>query len=344
MSILFFHFDGTGNEPSDAFSASNKDESITNVLKSHLLLGGSLHRSDGCLSPHSTHRSFYYSGIGTYGGVLSRYLNMGFAFENADVASILRQALLDFQCHYHPKIERVVLIGFSRGAALARRFAALIDPFVRSGSVIEAVMDTVASIGWPNLDKAERPTSEVVFENGISLPSCVGRALHLVALDEQRVAFRPTLMSHDKRIREVWLPGVHSDVGGGYRQDGMADLSFMVMARWLGRQLVSILGQGRLLYRHVSELPWLYRNAENQQHWWRALEVAPKVQGVLHQQQRWSKISDMTLAPRKCHVLVEGQPCSKTPPLWHRSVYQRINRLSYSPLAKADIQPLGCWI
>lgn len=110
------------------------------------------------------------------------------------MATILNRAMLDFQCHYHDAIERIVLIGFSRGAALARRFAALINPFISKPIVIEAVMDTVASIGMPNLNPNQRPANEVVFEVGGRLPDCVDTALHLLALDEQRLAFRPTLM------------------------------------------------------------------------------------------------------------------------------------------------------
>ena len=62
MSILFFHFDGTDNDPDDAFAPANNVYSITNVLKSHLILG-----------LHTHHRSFYYAGIGTYGGWLERF-------------------------------------------------------------------------------------------------------------------------------------------------------------------------------------------------------------------------------------------------------------------------------
>ena len=38
---LVFNFDGTGNEPSDAGEFA-EDESISNVLKLHVLMGGGL--------------------------------------------------------------------------------------------------------------------------------------------------------------------------------------------------------------------------------------------------------------------------------------------------------------
>ena len=67
--------------------------------------------------------------------------------------------------------DQVIVTGFSRGAAIARRFCAKlneksshlnsdIQPFVYL-----AVFDTVASIGLPNLSQSERPDYDVVFEH-----------------------------------------------------------------------------------------------------------------------------------------------------------------------------------
>ena len=331
MSVLFFHFDGTGNEPEDAFAPESADESITNVLKSHLLLGGGLQQDDGRLSVDRPYRSFYYAGIGTYGSLLERWLNTGFAFENADVAQILNRALLDFQCHYHANIKHIVLIGFSRGAALARRFAALISPFLDQAKVIEAVFDTVASIGLPNFNKGCYPKREVVFEHGSELPVCVSRALHMLALDEQRVVFRPTLMNHDDRVTEVWFPGVHSDVGGGYRQDGIADICFSTMAGWLQR----CFNMHKPLYLTVSQLPLCNTEARSFQHWSRVLNMSPAAVAAVHYQSRLQHIARFTLAPRVCQVWRDNAPCSKTPPLWHRSVYKRMEQTpDYRPMAR----------
>ena len=83
MSTLFFHFDGTENDLDDAFAPADSASSLTNVLKSHLLLG---------VQPH--HRSFYYAGIGTYGNWLEQRFNAAFAIENGH---ILHSALRDFK-------------------------------------------------------------------------------------------------------------------------------------------------------------------------------------------------------------------------------------------------------
>ena len=93
------------------------------------------------------------------------------------------------------------------------------------------VYDTVAAMNGIHR-RGEAISSDVLFENG-TLNGRVRRAVHLVALDEERVAFTPTLINRDRdggdRILEVWMPGIHSDVGGGYWMDGLADLSLSLM-------------------------------------------------------------------------------------------------------------------
>ena len=88
-------------------------------------------------------------------------------------------------------------------------------------------------------------SSDVVIEQG-ALHERVQRAVHVVAIDEDRVAFTPTLIDADaddaKRVTEIWFPGVHGDVGGGYWNDGLSDLTLVFMAgscrRALGADLV----------------------------------------------------------------------------------------------------------
>lgn len=77
------------------------------------------------------------------------------------------------------------------------------------------VWDTVSSVGW--------------IENPLRLPHTadnpdiqIGR--HAIALDERRAFFRTNLwrprgappQSGPQDLKQVWFPGVHSDVGGGY--------------------------------------------------------------------------------------------------------------------------------
>lgn len=80
------------------------------------------------------------------------------------------------------------------------------------------VWDTVSSVGW--------------IENPLRLPYVsdnpdIAIARHAVSIDEHRAFFRTNLWRqgtdstrpHGPRdLKQVWFPGVHCDVGGGYRE------------------------------------------------------------------------------------------------------------------------------
>jgi hypothetical protein len=65
------------------------------------------------------------------------------------------------------------------------------------------------------------------------IPESVLKAVHCVAIDETRDAFLPTLMPDAENVEEVWFPGVHSDVGGGYDDNMIADESYEFMKKKL---------------------------------------------------------------------------------------------------------------
>jgi hypothetical protein len=65
----------------------------------------------------------------------------------------------------------------------------------------------------PGIDKGERYKTD-------SYPP-IHRIAHAVSLDEKRSKFSPLLLCHEinsqyTKISEVWFPGAHADVGGGY--------------------------------------------------------------------------------------------------------------------------------
>ena len=97
---------------------------------------------------------------------------------------------------------------------------------------------------WPQLvfqkvTKATRGAEHVIFEN-YTLASNIKAALHCVALDEKRRAFEPTLINKAPHVEEIWFAGAHSDVGGGYYRDGLADICLRYAIEWLIEQSVSL--------------------------------------------------------------------------------------------------------
>lgn len=324
-TLLIFSFDGTSNEPKNAEQSINKqgikeDDSITNIVKFHLLCGGNLARTPGQASGwvNSKQKCFYYTGIGTYGSRLQRAINALLSPEKLDVASILNQAKADFKQHFKPG-DKVLLTGFSRGGALARRFCTIISQDLPELTIYQAIFDTVASIGLPNLSRSERPKGDVIFEHGHTLATTVKQALHMVSLDDKRKAFQPTLMNDDKRVTELWFCGAHSDVGGGYYQDGLSDITLNYMLNWLKDLPIE------LILKTENEIDFTKVLPENCQYQLTIDDVAitANVFGTNHQQERLPIINWLTLTDRHCCVITNDQ-MSDMLPIVHHSVAQRI--------------------
>lgn len=347
---LVFSFDGTGNEPADA-TEFTEDESISNVLKLHVLMGGGLQEDESATTtrngnPQETH---YYNGIGTREGTypvpllgrlittMRRHVNMAFAPTFGDARRILREAEADFEAADHQSGDKLVVFGFSRGAALARKFVSRILAANRRREVtFLGVFDTVAAMNGIHR-KGEKISSDVVFENG-TLNSRVKRAVHIVALDEDRVPFTPTLINRDAanpdRILEVWFPGVHSDVGGGYWYDGLSDVALEFMIRQCKQALqddISI-AQGdsvsirQLLAQQGSQLAEL--TADD-------IAIHPLVNGVMHLHAGLvAKAVDQE--PRAVYVSDNDRPSGNrnAVPLVHWSVKERFDTVTdYRPAA-----------
>lgn len=142
--------------------------------------------------------------------------------------------------------DRIFIFGFSRGAAVARMLALYLQEngvadsfrtgrrtigppskrrksrfFVELGRnrvpvkiELLGLWDTVGSFGLPRNIGFLKFQRWNLFKK-LSLAKNVRRAVHLVAIDEARATFHPTLLEPGSRVTELWMPGMHSDVGGG---------------------------------------------------------------------------------------------------------------------------------
>lgn len=97
------------------------------------------------------------------------------------------------------------------------------------------VWDTVSSVGW--------------IENPLYLPFTannpdIAHGRHAIAIDERRAFYRTNLwrpgadgeIGGPRDLKQVWFPGVHCDVGGGYPEleSGLSDIAL----RWMVREAV----------------------------------------------------------------------------------------------------------
>ncbi len=96
------------------------------------------------------------------------------------------------------------------------------------------VWDTVGALGVPSRFFGFLNDREYGFHN--TTPSkIVLNAYHAMAIDEFRDEFVPTLWTGEQHpgteIRQVWFAGAHGDVGGGYKDRGLADIPLIWMAQ-----------------------------------------------------------------------------------------------------------------
>lgn len=89
------------------------------------------------------------------------------------------------------------------------------------------VWDTVGALGIPIGFFSGLNKRYAFHEVGLS-PSVIG-AYHALAIDERRKAFKPALWSPDvprpiDNFEQRWFAGVHSNIGGGYDNDGLANI------------------------------------------------------------------------------------------------------------------------
>jgi uncharacterized protein (DUF2235 family) len=83
------------------------------------------------------------------------------------------------------------------------------------------VFDTVGALGipFPQFKVFNRDTYEF---HDVELCAITDVNLHAIAIDEQRQPFEPSLWRRSKFkkfhtvVEQVWFPGAHADVGGGY--------------------------------------------------------------------------------------------------------------------------------
>jgi len=94
------------------------------------------------------------------------------------------------------------------------------------------VWDTVGALGVPFSFLRSLTKHRYEFHD-VKLSHIVEHAYHAVAIDERRKPFRPTLWEITKNdqqhVEQVWFAGVHSDVGGGFQDSRLADLTFKWM-------------------------------------------------------------------------------------------------------------------
>lgn len=165
------------------------------------------------------------------------------------------------------------------------------------------VWDTVAALGLPIkwisffLDKIF-PHSFHSFR----LSESVVFARHALSIDEQRKSFHPVLWDQNnnetkERMKQVWFCGVHTDVGGGYIERELSDISL----KWMVHEAIS---KGLILYPKAPALK-------------RLVDSSADVNGMMHNEQKSFPGKLLKKETRTWNKETHGEPCI------HESVFKR---------------------
>lgn len=200
----------------------------------------------------------YSSGLGT-ANRSSRY-QAGALGEGLD-ESIL-QAYINLVSNYAPG-DKIYIFGFSRGAVAARALTGFISHSgllkANSASLIEhawryytgkkPIIDYSAQraenthrlaqiefLGlWDTVSgpfKRKELFRRYRFEN-LKLNSNIKHGVQILSTDDTRADFEPILWdgrsSPTQVLEQIWMPGVHADIGGGYDRSFISTLSLLVM-------------------------------------------------------------------------------------------------------------------
>ncbi len=115
------------------------------------------------------------------------------------------------------------------------------------------VWDTVAALGLPIkalsglIDKL--PFWRHQFHN-FALSESVEHAVQALAIDDERKVFHPVIwdpqITAGQTLEQVWFCGMHTDVGGGYRECGLSDIAL----EWMVQKAIA---RGLLIYSKQDE-------------------------------------------------------------------------------------------
>src|SRR5262245_35509849 len=100
------------------------------------------------------------------------------------------------------------------------------------------VYDTVGALGVP-IPAAAKVNEPIVGFHNTLLGDTVENAVQALAVDEKRGPYFPAVWTQEEnavalagqRVLQVWFPGVHSDIGGGYHDKGIGNITLDFMMR-----------------------------------------------------------------------------------------------------------------
>lgn len=213
--------------------------------------GTNVERLADALARDSAQDFLYCAGSGTRKG--SAFLGKVFGNDVGDIVLHCRRFLYERirAAGRNASETKIFLFGFSRGAFAVRlladflsydnlaahprdcasrwrRYAIASAAGVRPAATLSSDPPAISYMGlWDTVDSTPAFKSSPLE----TLPSNVGRVRHAVAIHEYRRLFDYIPFRPDPRVEEIFFPGAHSDIGGGYPDNReIADLALSWIA------------------------------------------------------------------------------------------------------------------
>lgn len=264
---LAVFFDGTGNNRDEELGKPVNRRALSNIARLY----------EAHAQETSNMFRVYLAGVGTpcpevgdKGGKMGLMIGRGGA-ERVEYALEQLDELIDKQpAQMRILVVNVSVFGFSRGAAQARAFLRDLaarcteqpdgtwqyrDVPLRVG--FAGIFDTVCSV-WRTLAGAaiNRRNGHNLWAHDVQLPPMVEQCVHMTAAHELRPQF-PLDSTRDggrypHNTIEIWYPGVHSDVGGGYDPSHQGRRNSI--ARFALNELYDMARAGGVLLRDIGSL------------------------------------------------------------------------------------------
>jgi len=146
--------------------------------------------------------------------------------------------------------------------------------------------DTVGSLGIPKVGWMEsfgmqsRDMDKYQFYD-TRLHPCIENAFQALALDEHRAPFSPALWEkrdNDRtNLTQVWFPGVHSNIGGGYDDQELSNITLA----WMISRLEKFLDfRPDFLMNCWQENRAYYKSTGQRTRWWSFGEIYNSLKGI----------------------------------------------------------------
>lgn len=210
--------------------------------------------------------------------------------------------------------------------------------------------DTVGSLGiprtpWLNMMRRDKTLKEYQFDDTRIHP-CVENAFQALALDEQRGPFSPALWEKQAdntftNLKQVWFPGVHSNIGGGYDDQELANITLS----WMMSRLEPFLDfRPDFLVSQLDAQRDYYRDTSQKPRWWSFGEIYNSLKGAYSITGRRIRTPGSYQRVDPFNGRSTGKRLKNTNEYIHASVRARIglrgpgpqDRGDYSPQALAD--------